>query len=431
MTLTQFRVNFTLFPFKKEDFRGKSHGTTSANIGLNMGLDKSRNQSEGFTMVEMLTVIAIIAILAALLLPVLSKAQMRAKRIWCENNLSQQGIAFHNFAHDHNSKFPMAVPMADGGSLEFTENGYLINGAFYFSFHHFQTLSNLLVTPKLVVCPTDTRVAAANFETMQNSNLSYFVGANADYFQPATILAGDGNLVPTSTEAPTIIYDNAGARLQWTRELHQFKGNVLFADAHVEEWGDAGGANSLADAENFILPTIKPVTVASTYSPFSPASPAPGAGNSSSGFNPATPSTGFTPPSQPSQPSQPNQPNQPGQLGQPSQPSQPAPVPTMPPHNSGMFAADIKKTAADNTTVPDLIQFSNNIAKTNLIVVSVTNDATGIPEPLAVSHPKPNLMLKIVGWSFLLLLLLLLLLLFLAYQIWQASRKDEQKKRRR
>lgn len=86
----------------------------------------------GFTLVELLVVIGIIAILAALLLPAVTASQLRAKRIACENQLRQIGIAFQGFSHDHNSKFPMAVPVGDGGSEEFTARGYLVSGPFYF-----------------------------------------------------------------------------------------------------------------------------------------------------------------------------------------------------------------------------------------------------------------------------------------------------------
>jgi competence protein ComGC len=67
-------------------------------------------------LIELLVVIGIIAILAALLLPALGKAKLQAKRAACANHLQQIGLGFHSFAHDHNSKFPMQVLPEDGGT---------------------------------------------------------------------------------------------------------------------------------------------------------------------------------------------------------------------------------------------------------------------------------------------------------------------------
>lgn len=212
------------------------------------------------TLIELLCVVTIIALLTALLLPVVNQAQARAKRIRCVDHLRQVGIGLVNFGNEHGGHFPMSVPASAGGILEYAQSGYLIEGDFYFSFRHFQAASNELVTPRLMVCPADTRLPATSFTTFNNSNLSHFIGVNAEFTRPTSILAGDRNLTNDYVKPATLLRLGQNHALRWTAELHRFKGNLLFSDGHVEEKNSPGmiEANGQVPAvATLALPTVR------------------------------------------------------------------------------------------------------------------------------------------------------------------------------
>jgi prepilin-type N-terminal cleavage/methylation domain-containing protein len=225
-----------------------------------------RTDRRAFTLIEMLVVIGIIAILAAMLLPVLAKSKGKAQRISCVSNIKQVGLGIILWSQDHEGKFPWLVKTADGGS-------YALDQAW----QHFVLLSNEIATPKVLHCPSDKErqiadmfEGATGFTTLQNNALSYALGTEASEGNASMHLVVDRNIngknnmvcrvagigVPGVGGATTTLNPFNGGT-GWSTETHPGEGNMALADgsshlftqfqllAHLQNTGDTNYSNCI------------------------------------------------------------------------------------------------------------------------------------------------------------------------------------------
>jgi len=183
-----------------------------------------RFSTNGFTFVALLVIIAVIAILAAMLLPALASAKRKAQRINCTNNLKQVGLAYRIWEGDNGDKYPMVVLKINSGAD---------------TFRCFQVMSNELSTPRVLVCPADTRTAAANYVRLKNQNVSYFVGLDANDAHPQRFLSGDRNITGPAAPDDGILKLVPGGPVSWTTEIHVNQGNVGLSDGSVWQYSNS------------------------------------------------------------------------------------------------------------------------------------------------------------------------------------------------
>jgi hypothetical protein len=190
----------------------------------------SDQRNRALTKIEVVVIVAALAVLVALLLPALAASKRKSSRINCTSNVKQIGIAFRLWEGDNNDKYPMAVSVTNGGAMEWVAAGNVAAC--------FQVMSNELSTPKILFCPEDThRTYATNFSIgFSGANISYFVNPDAVETYPQMIMLGDDHLLVNGNPVqPGILNLKTNQTIAWAKNRHHGAGNLGMADGSAQQ----------------------------------------------------------------------------------------------------------------------------------------------------------------------------------------------------
>lgn len=194
-----------------------------------------------FTLIEILVVLAIIGILAALLLPTLSRVREKGRSISCASNLKQIGLALMQYAEDYDGYHPIAGSTVAWDAIDPQTGNY----------GWMQQVQAYVKNKQIFHCPSDGA-----------SEYSYFLGSRAAYlsvtpnafaatntrriqYPSAFVVAGDTFSYNGGFEANDADKDdysqncvggesNGTPAIEWQR--HNGGQNIAFADGHVKRF---------------------------------------------------------------------------------------------------------------------------------------------------------------------------------------------------
>jgi len=210
-----------------------------------MNAHRTRRRASGFNLIELLIVIGIVALLAAVLLPALAAAKRKSTRIDCVSRLKGLGCAFRLWAQDAGDTYPMQVVLTNSETLKLVTNGnaYLL----------WQTMSNELSTPKILHCPADEQHKEAHsfFQGFSDANISYFFSLDAAETYPQMVLDGDDNLAVDGVPVkPGLLTFSANSTVTWTKARHHGVGNIGMADGSAQQVTSAGLNSAIVNCTN-------------------------------------------------------------------------------------------------------------------------------------------------------------------------------------
>jgi len=194
-----------------------------------------------FTLIELLMVISIIAILAAILLPVFAQAREAARKTQCSSNLRQLGIAIRTYSQDYDEQLPGTWDGAGGSGSSSGSGGWMQFTNFLgpATFDPAQgSLFPYVKSQGIFQCPSDAARKGNSYAingllSTPTGIAAFYAGlADASLTQPTStflLIEEQDNLIASTDDAYFNVYVPNRLSVR-----HQGGASYLFCDGHVK-----------------------------------------------------------------------------------------------------------------------------------------------------------------------------------------------------